>query len=94
MGAVLAFLLLLGTLKPRMRAEIPLAEATGGVDLAPVDREAAIREIASLDERFQQGDVAEADYLLERETLVDRVLGREESTEQAPKRDEEIPADE
>ena len=94
MGAVLAFLLLLGTLKPRLRAEIPREDTYEGVDPAPVDREAAIREIAGLDERFQQGDVAEADYLSERETLVDRILGHEESTEQAPKRDEEIPADE
>ena len=94
MGAVLAFLLLLGTLKPRLRAENALGATLGGLDRAPADREATIREIATLDERFQQGEVAEADYLVERETLVARALGHFESTEQAPQREKEVPADE
>ena len=94
MGAALAFLLLLGTLKPRLRAEFTVGPTSVAIDQAPADREAAIREIATLDERFQQGDVAESDYLLERETLVARALGHEESTEQAPQPDEEVPTDE
>jgi len=94
MGAVLALLLLLGTLKPRLRAENPLGPAADGLDRAPADREATIREIATLDERFQQGEVAEADYLVERETLVYRALGHFESTVQAPQREKEVTTDE
>ncbi len=94
MGAVLAFLLLLGTLKPRLRAENALGPTSPAIDRSPEDREAAIREIATLDERFQQGDVAEADYLVERTTLVNRALGHFESTEQAPQGEKEAPTDE
>lgn len=100
MGAVLAIFLLLGSLKPRFRAEIPLGPATGAENPTPADqalvvREAAIREIADLDERFQRGDVAEADYLVEREPLVDRALGQEMAAEQAPQEeeDDDAPAD-
>jgi len=93
MGAVLAFLLLLGTINPRLTVATPLGTASTDLVRAPADREAAIREIASLDERFQQGDVAEADYLVDRETLVDRALGLGESTQQTPQGDEEVPAE-
>ena len=94
MGAVLAFLLLLGTLKPRLRVDNALGFTSGDPDRAPADREATIREIATLDERFQLGDVAEADYQAQRETLVYRALGQFESTDQAPQREKEVPADE
>ena len=94
MGAVLAFLLLLGTLKPRLRAENALGPTLGGQDRPPADREATIREIATLDERFQLGDVVEADYQAQRETLVYRALGQFESTDQAPQREKEVPTDE
>lgn len=99
MGAVLVFLLLLGILKPRLRVETPMRSTSGGVDRAPVgpspvDREAAIRQIASLDERFLEGDVAEADYLSERETLVNWALGHEGPAEQDPQLDQDLPADE
>jgi len=74
MGAVLASLLVLGTLRPRFKANMPLGRSPGENRTA-VDREAAIRDIANLDERFHHGEVAETDYRAERESLVDRALG-------------------
>ncbi len=97
MGAVLAFLLLFGTLKPRWQAQTPLATSSTGPNQAPVDRESAIQEIAALDERFQEGDLAEDAYLAERETLVARALGHSDPSEQGrepPQRDREVPTDE
>lgn len=94
MGAVLAFLLILGTLRPHFRAEIPLGSTSDAGDTVPIDRETTIREIAYLDERFQQGDVAEADYQAERKSLVDRALGHEQSNGQASQPSEENSTDE
>ena len=74
MGAVLAFLLVLGTLRPRFRANLHFGTFPGN-NQGPVDREAAIRDIANLDERFHHGEVAETDYQAERESLVGRALG-------------------
>ena len=79
LGAILAFLLLFGTLRRdrrRFAAATPnSSEANGevnGEDAAR--REAVVREIASLDERFLGGDLAEAEYRQRREGLVELVL--------------------
>lgn len=75
LGAILAFLLLFGTLRRdrrRFAAPTPNSSEVNGEDATR--REAVVREIASLDERFQGGDLAEAEYRQRREGLVELVL--------------------
>lgn len=94
LGAALAVLLLLGALRPRWKAETSQGPAIGSTGSAPADREAAVREIAALDQRFQQGDMVEEDYTAEREALVDRALGHSESHGHDQQGNEEVPTDE
>ena len=77
-GIVLASLLLVGAFKPSVPA-YPLPEATvqaqGGTTL---DRAQLVREVADLDERFQNGAVAEADYWSRRRQLKSTILGHKD----------------
>jgi hypothetical protein len=74
MGAVLALLLLLGAFRPSRHAAGPAAANADGLEGNLAQRDALIREVALLDERFHQGDVAEADHRHQREGLVARIL--------------------
>jgi len=74
LGAVFAALLLLGVLRPGRFAVEPGAATVDGRSRDPAGREAIVREIASLDERFQSGDVAENHYRQRRESLVSQIL--------------------
>ena len=88
-GVVLASLLLIGALKAPRRVASPQAASAGDGEEDLAEREGLVREIASLDEGFQLGEVAEADYHQQRESLVTRILetgapsgsGAEESRE-------------
>jgi len=74
MGAVLALLLLLGAFRPSRPAAGPAAANADGLERDLAQRDALVREVALLDDRFHQGDVAEADYRHQREGLVARIL--------------------
>ncbi len=74
-GIVLASLLLVGAFKPSAPG-YPLPDSTvqaqGGTTH---DRAQLVREVADLDERFQNGQVAEADYWSRRRQLKSTILG-------------------
>ncbi len=72
-GAVLALLLLWG-IRGRWRG-VAGYPSPGDNDGDSVQVEALVGEIASLDERYQSGDLDEAEYRLQRKELVDQVLG-------------------
>ena len=74
-GAILAFLLLFGTLKGHRRETVPATTGSDGITGEVAQRDALVREVAALDEQFQQGDVVEADYHQQREGLIARILG-------------------
>ena len=73
-STVFAALLLLGVLKPGRFAAEPGAATVDGRRQDPARHEAIVRDIASLDEQFQSGDVAENDYRHRRESLVSQIL--------------------
>ncbi len=75
LGAALAFLLLFGVLKAPKRQPGTSGSVSGGVTKEPANRDAIVREIAELDERFQQGGVEEDIYHRQRVGLVSRILG-------------------
>ncbi len=73
-GAVLVFLLLFGAFRaPLKTVALGGANPDGlGTDLPR--RDALIREIAELDERFQQGEVLQKEYQRQRQGLKSRIL--------------------
>ena len=73
-GVILAALLLFGILKGPWRETAPLGVNNEELSLDHALRDALVQEVASLDEQFQQGDVAEAEYHHQREALVTRIL--------------------
>ena len=77
-GIVLASLLLIGAFKPSVPSH-PLpddtVQAQGGTNH---DRAQLVREVADLDERFQNGEVAEADYWSRRGQLKSTILGHKD----------------
>ncbi len=74
LGAMLAFLLLFGALRPDRSAASPVNTPADGSSTVPARREALIREIAALDDGYQRGEVDEADYQGQRANLVSRAL--------------------
>jgi hypothetical protein len=74
-GAALAILLLLGITGSLRRAVPSVTAAPEGLNREPLRREALIREIAAIDERFQQGDLPETEYQPQRDRLKNRILG-------------------
>ncbi len=78
-GALLAFLLLFGGFRVSRGPSLELApgaEAHGG---ERHQRELMVRAVAELDERFQRGEVPEAEYQQERSGLKSRILEAERS---------------
>jgi hypothetical protein len=73
-GAVLVFLLLLGVTGASRRAVASVAATPGEINRESPQRGALIREVAALDEWFQQGTLPEADYRRRRDGLKARVL--------------------
>jgi hypothetical protein len=73
-AAVLVFLLLLGITGASRRAVPSVAAAPEGLNREPPQRDAIIREIAALDERFQQGDLPEREYRRRRDGLKTQIL--------------------
>ena len=77
-GIVLASLLLVGAFKPSVPA-FALPEATVRAEGGTThDRAQLVREVADLDERFQNGEVAEADYWSRRRQLKSTILGHKD----------------
>ena len=74
-GAMLAVLLLFGTFKRPRRGTELAAFGPDGVTEDLAQRDTLVRQVAALDERFQQGEVEEADYHQQRGGLVARILG-------------------
>ena len=77
-GIVLASLLLVGAFKPSVLA-LPLPDATvqaqGGTTH---DRAQLVREVADLDERYQNGEIADADYWSRRSQLKSTILAHKD----------------
>lgn len=86
-GALLAFLLLFGGLRPSRGPSRELAPGAGAHDVEDpafiggerAQRELMVRAVAELDERFQRGEVPEAEYRLERDGLKSLILEAERS---------------
>ncbi len=74
-GAALATLLLLGILRSQHRPPLPDGQSGGGTDSTMAQREALVREVASLDEEFDNGTLPAEDYLRQRERLLSRIRG-------------------
>lgn len=92
LGAVLAFLLLFGGLRRSRRTTGPVATESDGVTGEAAGRDALVREVAALDEQFQQGDMAENDYYQQRGGLRARILGpAERSDSEHAETPEELP---
>ena len=94
-GVVLALLLLFGTVKRPRRASFPVDPPSDEINEDQAQRDALVQEVASLDEEFQRGSLAEADYHLRREALIAWILGNtgpvpngdEQSSDDSPQRD-------
>ena len=74
-GVILALLLLLGAFKVPRRAVSPGGTSNDELDRDLAQRDALVREVASLDEEFQRGNLAEAEYHHQREALITRIRG-------------------
>ncbi len=83
LGAFLAVLLLLGAYKGRagFRAATEALGAPGG-DI-PLDLDLMVQEIADLDDRYERGELLDAEYRERRQALKSRIL---ESRQNAPGR--------
>tara|TARA_B100000315_G_scaffold187800_1_gene177461 strand:+ start:4556 stop:5794 length:1239 start_codon:yes stop_codon:yes gene_type:complete len=73
-GAVLAFLLLLGMTGASRKAPASVTATPERLHRESPQRRALIREVAVLDERFQQGEMPEAEYRRRRDGLRARIL--------------------
>ena len=76
-GVILALLLLYGAFKAPRRTAPPEGASSDELDRGLAQREALVREVASLDEEFQRGNVNEAEYHRQREALITRILSSE-----------------
>ena len=74
LGALLAFLLLFGGFRP---SRGPSRDGTNSGERQ--QRELMVRAVAELDERFQRGEVPEAEYQLERSGSKSRILEADRS---------------
>ena len=74
LGAALAAVLLYAGFKSPRMAAVPTGVSPASTSGDPARREAVVRALATLDERFQQGQVPEAEYRSRREQLKSRVL--------------------
>ena len=72
-GVILALLLLFGAFKAPRRASSAGGTSSDDLDRDLAQREALVREVASLDEEFQRGNLTEADYHHQREALITRI---------------------
>ena len=75
LGAILAFLLLFGAIKVPRRETRAAVSSSDGVAGDVAQHDVLVREVAALDERFEQGGVEETDYRQQREGLIARILG-------------------
>ncbi len=75
LGATLAAMLLWGLIRGyRPSPAGNSAQFTTGKTLHPAERAAVVRAVAALDQRYQEGGLAEADYRAQRQELMARVL--------------------
>ena len=74
-GATLAFLLLYSALGRPRGVPAPTEPVAPHQRGGGVDREALVRAVAALDERFEQGRMLEAEYQAGRERLKAHILG-------------------
>ena len=74
-GAVLAALLLLGTMRAYRPISLPVGPGRGTSESGLTRRETLVQEAAALDEEFQDGALAEDEYLRRRDALLSRLLG-------------------
>ena len=72
-GVILVLLLLFGAFKAPRRAVSPVGTSNDRLDSDLAQREALVREVASLDEEFQRGNVTEAEYHHQRDALITRI---------------------
>lgn len=74
LGSLLASLLLFGGFRPSRGPSRELASGAGSHGGERQQRDLLVRAVAELDERFQRGEVPEAEYQLERSGLKSRIL--------------------
>ena len=79
-AVILAILLLFGAFRVPRRAVSPVGTSNEELDRDLAQREILVREVASLDEEFQQGKVAETEYRHQREALITRIRSSDGST--------------
>ena len=82
-AVILAILLLFGAFRVPRRAVSPVGTSTEELDRDLAQREILVREVASLDEEFQQGEIAEAEYRHQREVLIIRIRSSDGPTNDA-----------
>jgi hypothetical protein len=83
LGAVLALVLLYAGFKAPRRATAPTAASQPQYNGDARRREALVRAVAALDEKFQQGQIPESQYEAQRQQLKARIL---EASQQEDKR--------
>ena len=86
-GVILALFLLFGVFKAPRRATSPVGAADDQRNMDLAQRDALVQEVASLDEQFQRGDVAEAEYHHQREELIARILRHHGVDDEKPPQD-------
>ena len=74
LGALLASLLLFGGFRPSRVRNWGVVPGAGDQEEGREQRDLMVRAVAELDERFQRGEVLEAQYQLERNGLKSRIL--------------------
>ena len=74
LGATLAAMLLWGMIRGYRPSPAVDNAATASGTIDPAGRAVVVREVAALDQRYQEGDLPEADYRTQRQELVARIL--------------------
>ena len=74
-GAALAALLLLGIMRASRPAPLPVSPRNDETDGNSAQRDTLVQEVASLDEEFQNGTLAEDEYRRQRDALLSRLRG-------------------
>jgi hypothetical protein len=85
LGATLAAMLLWGMIRGYRPVTAGIESDTVVLAVDPAERAAVVRAVAALDQRYQDGNVAEGEYRAQRPGLMARVLdpGSDQAAEEA-----------
>ena len=87
LGATLAAMLLWGMIRGYRPNPANGVQLTDSKTVDPAERATVVRAVAALDQRYQEGGLAEADYRAQRRELMARVLDPPIGQEGEPKRE-------